>query len=121
MTTQNVAEQLMAYCKAGEFSKAQKELYADHAVSIEPAGSPWPERTEGLEAIFAKEQQFNDMVEEMHGLELTGPIVSDHYFSCTMTLDVTFKGQPRTKNSEVCVYGVKDGKIISEQFFTSPT
>jgi limonene-1,2-epoxide hydrolase len=33
-----------------------------------------------------------------------------------MRLDVTMKGQGRMDMSELCVYDVKDGKIISEQF-----
>jgi hypothetical protein len=32
-------------------------------------------------------------------------------------MDVTMKGQERSKIAEICVYEVKDGKIISEQFF----
>jgi ketosteroid isomerase-like protein len=32
-------------------------------------------------------------------------------------MDVTMKGQGRMKMDEIAVYGVKDGKIVSEQFF----
>jgi hypothetical protein len=34
-----------------------------------------------------------------------------------MRLDMTMKGQGRMDMAELCVYQVKDGKIISEQFF----
>jgi len=27
------------------------------------------------------------------------------------------KGQPREKSEEICLYEVKDGKIVREQFF----
>jgi limonene-1,2-epoxide hydrolase len=37
-------------------------------------------------------------------------------FACAMQLDVTIKGQGRMNLNELCVYEVKDGKIISEQF-----
>jgi hypothetical protein len=33
-----------------------------------------------------------------------------------MTMDVTMKGQARMNMSELCVYDVKDDKIISEEF-----
>jgi hypothetical protein len=33
-----------------------------------------------------------------------------------MTLDVKMKGRDRWKMTELCVYHVKDGKVISEQF-----
>jgi len=34
-----------------------------------------------------------------------------------MGMDVTMKGMGRVKMEEVCVYKVKDGKVVSEQFF----
>jgi hypothetical protein len=34
-----------------------------------------------------------------------------------MDMDVTYKGQGRSMMSEVCVYEVKDGKIVTETFF----
>jgi hypothetical protein len=119
MTTQEIAKRLVNYCKSGDWEKAQKELYSKNAVSIEPPGSNWPERTEGLEAIIQKGNQFNEMVDEMHGLEVSEPLIADGYFGCTMTLDYTFKGMPRMKNSELCIYKVEGGKIVSEQFFAS--
>jgi len=32
-------------------------------------------------------------------------------------MDVKLKGQEREVMSELCVYEVKDGKVISEQFY----
>lgn len=32
-------------------------------------------------------------------------------------MDVTMKGQGREVMSELCVYEVKNGKVISEQFY----
>ena len=40
MTTQEIANQLADLCRNGEFEKAQKDLYAEDAVSIEPQESP---------------------------------------------------------------------------------
>jgi ketosteroid isomerase-like protein len=34
-----------------------------------------------------------------------------------MGMDVTMKGGQRMKMDEVCVFKVKDGKIVSEEFF----
>ena len=34
-----------------------------------------------------------------------------------MGMDVTMKGRGCIQMSEVCVYGVRDGKIVHEQFF----
>ena len=119
MTTQEIANRLVELCRTGDWQKAFEELYSPEAVSIEMPGGPWPERSEGMEAIGAKGQQFESMVEEMHGVEVSDPIVAGDHFACTMTMDITMKGMPRSKNAEVCVYTVEDGKIVSEQFFYS--
>jgi len=42
--------------------------------------------------------------------------VAGSSFACTMHMDVTMKGQGRMDMTELCVYQVKDGKIVSEQF-----
>jgi len=34
-----------------------------------------------------------------------------------MGMDVTMKGAPRMNMDEICLYEVKDGKIIREEFF----
>jgi hypothetical protein len=116
MSTQEVADKLVGMCREGKFDEVYKKLFADDAVAIEPDSSPAP-RTEGKPALLAKAAQFNEMVEEMHGFSVSEPIVADTYFACTMLLDATMKGQGRQKMVEVCVYGVKDGKVVSEQFF----
>jgi hypothetical protein len=53
----------------------------------------------------------------MHSIEVSEPIVATNSFAFIITMDVTMKGQERMKMPELCVYLVKDGKIISEQFF----
>ncbi|AUP80308.1 nuclear transport factor 2 family protein [Flavivirga eckloniae] len=119
MTTQQVAEQLVDYCRQGKFAEVVQELYGQNIVSIEPDGAPVKE-TKGLEAVIAKGQRFNEMVEEVHGMEISDPLVADKFFSCTMKMDLTFKGGPRTNMDEVCVYAVEDGKIVREEFFFTP-
>ena len=34
-----------------------------------------------------------------------------------MTLDATFKSRGRMQMEEICLYQVKNGKIVREQFF----
>ncbi|GAA3636717.1 nuclear transport factor 2 family protein [Flavivirga jejuensis] len=119
MTTQEVAEQLVNYCRQGQFAEAIQELYGQNIVSIEPDGAPVKE-TKGLEAVIEKGQQFNEMVEEVHSMEVSDPLVADKFFSCSMKMDVTFKGAPRISMDEVCVYTVEDGKIVREEFFFTP-
>ena len=117
MTTQEVANRFYELCREFKFEQILDELYADHAVSVEPENTPGMESVEGLDAIRQKGKDFNDMVEEMHGGYVGEPIVAGKYFAVTMGLDVTMKGAPRSKMDEIALYEVEDGKIVREQFF----
>ena len=118
MKTEEIARRLVALCREAKWEIAQKELYAADAVSIEPYATPeFGKETKGLPAILEKGRKFVAMVEEMHSLTVSDPIVAGNAFACTMRLDMTMKGQGRMDMPELCVYTVKDGKIVSEQFF----
>ena len=118
MSTEEIAEKLVAYCRKGEFEAAQKELYAQDSVSIEPAATPvFAKETTGLDAIIAKGHKFNAMVDAYHSIAVSEPLISGSVIACTFTMDVTMKGMGRIPMTEIGVYQLRDGKIISEQFF----
>ena len=117
MTTQEVANKLVAYMRQGQMFEAQTDLYADDIVCIEPEGGMAPHMTKGKEAVLEKGKQFGQMIEERHGGSFSDPIVCGNHFSVAMTLDATMKGMGRMLLEEICVYAVKDGKIVFEQFF----
>lgn len=117
MTTEQIAQRLVELCRMGEFETAQKELFADDAVSIEPWATPdFPKETQGLEAIIEKGHKFSSMIEEVFGSSVSDPIVAGNSFALTFNMDVAMKGQERMNMNELCVYQVKDEKIISESF-----
>jgi limonene-1,2-epoxide hydrolase len=117
MTTKEIAARLVELCRQGAFETAQKELFSTNAASIEPCASPGFEKeTKGLIAIIEKGHRFAHMLEATHAIEVSEPLVAGQSFACTMRLDATMKGQGRMDMTELCVYEVKDGKIISEQF-----
>jgi hypothetical protein len=119
MSTESVAKRLVALCRHGRFEEAQHELYAQDAASIEPEASAQGPlgNVKGLNAILEKGKRFQEGVSEMHGVEVSDPLVAGHWFSIVMTLDVTMKEHGRITMSEICVYHVKDEKIVHEQFF----
>lgn len=117
MTTQEVADKLVAHIRAGEWDEAQTGLYAENAVSLEMPNTPFPERTEGMAAIKEKGALWASMVEEMHGTVVSDPVVAGKFFTCSMTMDIKMKGAPRSQDPELAVYKVEDGKIVQEQFF----
>jgi len=118
MNVKDIANDLVALCRAGKFEEAIGKHYSPDVRSIEAHGEP--KEVQGLEALGVKGEQFNKMF-EVHSCEVSDPIIADNFFSCTMTLDSTHResGQ-RMPMGEVCVYEVKDGKIVLEQFFYAP-
>jgi ketosteroid isomerase-like protein len=118
-STTEVAHRLIELCRQGKNMDAVHELYADNILSLEPKGS-MNEQAEGKEAVIAKETGFFTMVEEVHSSELSDALVAENFFSVTMKMDMTVKGMGRTRMDEVCVYEVKDGKIVFEEFFFTP-
>ncbi len=117
MTTPQIAARLAELCRQGQFETAQKELFANDAISIEPFPSPdFDKETKGLEAIILKGHKFESMVEEMHSMTVSDPLTAGNSFALIMGMDVKMKGRDRMNMSELCVYEVKDGKIVSETF-----
>jgi len=118
MNTEAIAKRLVALSREQKWEAAQRELYADDAISLEPyATDDVPKETRGLPAIVEKGRKFVATVEQMHQLNVSDPLIAGNVFACTMQMDVTMKGQGRMNVGELCVYHVKDGKVISEQFF----
>ena len=118
MTTQEIANRLVELCRKGDFEKAQNDLLADDAISIEQEASPaFEKETKGKAAIKEKGKKWNSMVEEMKGITLSDPIVAGNSFALTMHMNVVMKERGPMDMTELCVYKVKDDKIVSEEFF----
>lgn len=118
MTTQDIAKRLVELCRHGDFETAQKELFTNDAISIEPyATKDFAKETKGLDAIFEKGQKFMEKTEELFSTTISEPLVTARSIAFILTMDIKMKDSERMKVSELCVYQLKDGKIISEQFF----
>ena len=118
MSTNEIATRLAELCRQGKWEQAQKELFADDAVSIEPYSTPaFEKETKGLDAIIEKGRKFDAMAEELHRVDISEPIVTGNAIAFKLIMEITMKERSRETWEEICVYIVKDGKIISEQFF----
>lgn len=119
MNTQQIAERLVALCREGKYEQAQNELYADDAVSIEAAGMQDGAlgNVQGLAAIREKGHKWAENIVTIHGGSVSEPVVADGWFSVAMGIDATYKDMGRVDMQEICVYRVRDGKIVHEQFF----
>ena len=116
MTTQEIADRLIELCRQGNYQQAQEELYHKDAESIEPEGTPGG-NAKGMDAIAEKGKQWAGSVEAVHGNEISEPMIAGDHICLKMTSDITMKGMDRMSFEELCLYQVKDGKIIKEQFF----
>jgi hypothetical protein len=117
MTTHEIADRLVELCRQGNFAGVQKELFAEDAVSIEPHSTPdFPQETKGLDAILKKGEKWYSMVEKQNSFTVSDPLVAGNSFAIVLQMDVVMKQRGQMNISELCVYHVKDGKIISEQF-----
>ena len=116
MTTREVADRLVELCRKGLILEAQQELFADDVTSHEPVNSHTPPAI-GKAAVLAKGKHFASLIEERRSGSFEDPIVAGDYFSFVCKLDATLKGVGKVVWDEICVFGVKNGKVISEQFF----
>lgn len=117
MTTQNIANRLYELCQKADYETVKKELYSDDASSTESNMYGERETAKGTKALEAKAQQFQSMVEEMFSSYVHEPTIYGNYIFMEMGMDVKMKNMERMNMVEMCRYEVKDGKIISEEFY----
>ena len=123
MTTQEIANRLVAMNRDNLHMEIYEELYDPNVVSVEN----WGEKMEskGMEAIKTKGEMWYASIEEVHEIKVSEPLVADKSFAVTFYMDITHKegnelGAPagRSAMNEMAVYHVNDeGKIYHEEFF----
>jgi len=114
MTTQEIANRLVELCGKGEYQTCYQELYSPEIVSVEADGSS----VKGFDEIQQKGKEWNAGIEAFHGSSIGAPAVSGNYFSVPMSMKIQYKGSPEVVQfEEICLYQVKEGKIVKEQFF----
>ena len=116
MTTEELVEKLVGYIKAMENVKAEEELYADDAISIEQDGAT----VQGKQAIIEKTKGMSNYFEALHGEDVTAAYVGADNFLLVISMDVTPKGGTRMTMTEFGYYEVKNGKISREIFYAQP-
>ena len=117
METNEIANKLVASCKAGDFETPYQELYSPNIVSIENDGTGENARVEGFEGLQKKGEWWKENF-EVHNTTVSEPIVADNWFSVRFEMDTTHRPSGhRSTMSEIGVYQTKDGKIVKEQFF----
>jgi hypothetical protein len=117
MTVQEIANQLVALGREGKREEALSTLFSPDLISEEPEGSKLP-TTKGMKELQAKGKLWVASIESFHSSSISDPVFGDNYFSISLNMEVTFKGAPsKVISGEICVYEVRDGKIVKEKFF----
>ena len=114
-TVQQIADDLVAMCKAGEFDASGEKYWADDVVSLEPMPGDMA-RIQGKAAVRGKGEWWYAN-NEIHGVKVKGPYVHGDQFAVRFTMDVTPKDGQRATMDEIGIYTVKGGKIVEERFF----
>lgn len=115
MNTQDIADDLVALCKTGDFATPGDKYWAEEVRSIEPMGDNAV--SVGRAAAKAKGEWWSG-AHDVHRVEVEGPYVNGDQFVVRFKMDVTVKDSGhRMLMDEMAVYSIKDGKIAEERFF----
>jgi hypothetical protein len=117
MTTQEVASRFNELAQQEKWFEIQDELFGDNVKSIEPSNSRYLNDAEGKAAVRKKGMEWVAKIKEGHHVSTTHPVVAGNHFAVGRTFDITTADFGRIKIEEIMLYEVKDGQIVSEQFF----
>ncbi|MBI3767675.1 MAG: nuclear transport factor 2 family protein [Deltaproteobacteria bacterium] len=116
MTTREIADHLVALCRARKYREAILELYAPDATQSENGQSI----SGGRDALVAACKGWEES-RIVHGTEILGVHVGPDSVVVEMRHDVTpHATKQRNQWSEAAVYRVRDGKITDVRFYYKP-
>src|SRR5215212_2419978 len=117
MTTAEIASRFYDLAKEEKWFEIQDEFFSDDVKSIDPPGSPWFGNAEGKTNVRKKGEEFVKKIEAVHRVFTSAPVLGASHFAVGREIDITVQGHGRIQINQVMLYEVKDGKIVSEQFF----
>ncbi|MEO1654461.1 MAG: nuclear transport factor 2 family protein [Bacteroidota bacterium] len=117
MTNQEIATRLHELVKAGEYFQAYEELFSPEVVAREPQLAQMGlGEVKGLEAVKNKVAQLGAGISELISREMSNPIITDSHIAFTNIVQAKMKDGSDFNLSEICLYQVENGKIVSEEF-----
>lgn len=116
-TTKEIAARFDELAQQEKWFEIQDELFADGVRSIEPAHATHLKNASGKDTVRKKGEDWVARIEQVHKLLTTHPVVTDNHFAVGRYMDINVKGIGNVKIDEIILYEVRDGQIISEQFF----
>ena len=116
-STAEVAARFNELAKQEKWFEIQEEFFSDDVKSIDPPHSPWFGYAEGKKNVREKGETFVKEIVALHGASTSEPMVAENHFVVQRSIDITTSAFGRVQLNQLMMYEVKDGKIISEQFF----
>lgn len=116
-TIHEVALQFNELAQKEKWFDIQDLLFDKDVKSIEPADSPYFKNAEGKAAVRKKGEEWVKRIKAVHRSYTSPPVVGGNYFAVGREIEMTVEGIGEINSKELMVYEVKNGKIISEQFF----
>jgi hypothetical protein len=117
LTTQEVATRFNELAQQEKWFEIHDEFFADNVRSIDPPNSPYMGYAEGKAAVRKKGEDFVKTITALHSAYTSEPLVAENHFTVRRDMEITVQGHGRIRINELMLYEVKDGQIISEQFF----
>jgi hypothetical protein len=117
MTTHEVASRFNELAQKEKWFEIQDELFSDNVRSIDPTNSTYFGYAEGKAPVRNKGENFVKKIEAVHRRYTTEPLVAGNHFAVGREMDITHQVHGRIQINEIMLYEVKDGQIVSEQFF----
>jgi hypothetical protein len=117
LTTQQVAARFHELAQQEKWFEIQDELFDDAVKSIEPSDSSYFEYAEGKAVVRKKGEDWVKRITAAHKRHTTAPLIAGNHFAVGREVDITVNGFGRIQINEIMMYEVRNGKIVSEQFF----
>jgi hypothetical protein len=113
-TIKEIAQRLIFLLERKQFRQALEELFDENVESIDPINRDQPP-IKKLSALIEREKLFlsNVTIDE---IKISPALFASTYFTITLTMLFSVEGK-ETRLDEICVYQVRSGKIVSQQFF----
>ena len=118
MSLMDIANKLVAGCRAGVAHDNLPLLYAEDAVSVEPVDHGEGREAPGMQAIKGKHDWWDANFEVLGG-DISDPFPhGDDRFAVIFDMQVKNKQTGEVSDlKEVAVYHVANDKIVREEFF----
>jgi ketosteroid isomerase-like protein len=116
-TIHEIAARFNELAQQEKWFEIQAELFSDDVKSIDPPNSPYMGYADGKANVRKKGEDFVKKILDFHGAHTTEPVIGGNHFAVGREMDITVQIHGRIQINEIMLYEVKDGKIVSEQFF----